>query len=254
MNEQDWLSLSAVGLCRQLAAVVQLRKLFLLGATFLRRVWSFLPVETALAVEATERFATGQDSLQELIESWVEAEYAPVQDVLGSGDSCWCVLDNDDSGADGEDPVLSGVRMAVRNPVWFSSRAAWLALDVVRRHATVGNEDEACLAERRAQFLIYRDIVGDPTEPTRPSPVRVEQVPGLAQLLTAVGRRGQLAALDMLAVADALEEADCREPTLLEHCRQPGPHVRHCWVLELLRNRRAVQVDEWLADPGWCRW
>jgi hypothetical protein len=35
-------------------------------------------------------------------------------------------------------------------------------------------------------------------------------------------------------LADALEESGCQEADLLAHCRGPGPHVRGCWVVDLL--------------------
>jgi hypothetical protein len=45
-------------------------------------------------------------------------------------------------------------------------------------------------------------------------------------------------AFDRLPILDdALEEAGCAEPALLEHCRGPGDHVRGCWVLDLLTGR-----------------
>jgi hypothetical protein len=49
---------------------------------------------------------------------------------------------------------------------------------------------------------------------------------------------------DMPILADALEDAGCRQPALLDHCRlppapvregsEPVGHVRGCWVLDLL--------------------
>jgi hypothetical protein len=42
---------------------------------------------------------------------------------------------------------------------------------------------------------------------------------------------------DMPILADALEEAGCTEPEFLDHCRQPGPHVRGCWVIDLLTGK-----------------
>ena len=39
---------------------------------------------------------------------------------------------------------------------------------------------------------------------------------------------------DMPVLADALEEAGCDDADILAHCRQPGPHVRGCWVADLL--------------------
>lgn len=42
-------------------------------------------------------------------------------------------------------------------------------------------------------------------------------------------------AFDRLPVlADALMDAGCEDETILEHCRSEGPHVRECWVLDLV--------------------
>jgi hypothetical protein len=42
-------------------------------------------------------------------------------------------------------------------------------------------------------------------------------------------------AFDRLPIlADALEEAGCTDADILGHLRRPGPHVRGCWVLDLL--------------------
>lgn len=38
----------------------------------------------------------------------------------------------------------------------------------------------------------------------------------------------------MPTFADALEEAGCDNTDILAHCRQPGEHVRGCWVVDLL--------------------
>jgi hypothetical protein len=38
----------------------------------------------------------------------------------------------------------------------------------------------------------------------------------------------------MLILADALEEAGCDNADILNHCRQPGEHVRGCWVVDLI--------------------
>ncbi len=42
-------------------------------------------------------------------------------------------------------------------------------------------------------------------------------------------------AFDRLPVlADALEKAGCDDPGILAHCRGTGPHVRGCWVLDII--------------------
>jgi hypothetical protein len=38
----------------------------------------------------------------------------------------------------------------------------------------------------------------------------------------------------MPILADALEDAGCSDADILAHCRQPGEHVRGCWVVDLL--------------------
>jgi hypothetical protein len=42
-------------------------------------------------------------------------------------------------------------------------------------------------------------------------------------------------AFDRLPIlADALQDAGCEHPDVLAHCRSDGPHVRGCWVADLL--------------------
>jgi hypothetical protein len=48
---------------------------------------------------------------------------------------------------------------------------------------------------------------------------------------------GHLDPARLAILADALEEADCSEPELLRHLREPGPHVRCCWALDLILNK-----------------
>jgi hypothetical protein len=57
---------------------------------------------------------------------------------------------------------------------------------------------------------------------------------------------------DLPVLGDALEEAGCQDAAVLEHCRGPGPHVRGCWVVDLLLGRGdAVTEEQWLegTDP-----
>lgn len=38
----------------------------------------------------------------------------------------------------------------------------------------------------------------------------------------------------MPILADALQEAGCASANVLDHCHSPGPHVRGCWVVDLV--------------------
>jgi len=35
-------------------------------------------------------------------------------------------------------------------------------------------------------------------------------------------------------LADVLEAAGCADAEIIGHCRDKGPHVRGCWLLDLL--------------------
>jgi hypothetical protein len=48
---------------------------------------------------------------------------------------------------------------------------------------------------------------------------------------------GHLDAARLGILADALEEAGCTSPQLLEHLRQEGPHVPGCWAIDGLTSR-----------------
>jgi hypothetical protein len=39
---------------------------------------------------------------------------------------------------------------------------------------------------------------------------------------------------DLPILHDALLDAGCDNQDILDHCKAPGPHVRACWVLDLL--------------------
>jgi hypothetical protein len=41
----------------------------------------------------------------------------------------------------------------------------------------------------------------------------------------------------MPILADALQDAGCNNDAILNHCREPGEHVRGCWVVDLVLGR-----------------
>jgi hypothetical protein len=42
----------------------------------------------------------------------------------------------------------------------------------------------------------------------------------------------------MPILADALEDAGCDNADILRHCREPGEHVRGCWVVDLILGKK----------------
>jgi hypothetical protein len=94
----------------------------------------------------------------------------------------------------------------------------------------VGDFYAAELGEGRAQCQLLRDLCGNPFRPVMIDPSwRTADVLGLAGGIYADG------AFDRLPIlADALQDAGCNSGPLLDHCRGPGPHVRGCWVVDLV--------------------
>ena len=85
-------------------------------------------------------------------------------------------------------------------------------------------------AERAAQARLLRDLFGNPFQPARLARAwRTPTVVALAQAMYEDRRFD-----DMPLLADALEESGCTEEAILKHCREPGEHVRGCWVVDLV--------------------
>jgi hypothetical protein len=87
--------------------------------------------------------------------------------------------------------------------------------------------------ELRAQAGLLKDIVGNPFQPG------ATKTPGSTGSDSTVVKLAQniydeRAFSRMPILADALEDAGCDNADLLAHCRGPGPHVRGCWVVDLL--------------------
>jgi hypothetical protein len=91
--------------------------------------------------------------------------------------------------------------------------------------------------ERAAQSQLLRDVFGNPFRPVTPDPDWL--TPTVVSLAQAAYDERQLpeGTLDparLSVLADALEDAGCTDAELLGHLRGPGPHIRGCWVLDLL--------------------
>ena len=89
------------------------------------------------------------------------------------------------------------------------------------------------LADQRASALLcplIRDVFGNPFRHVAFDPRwRTADTVGLARGIY------EERAFDRLPLlADALMDAGCDEDQLLAHCRSDGPHVRGCWVVDLV--------------------
>jgi hypothetical protein len=149
-------------------------------------------------------------------------------------------------------PMLRG-RNLIAHP---ASEAAEYSRDVVSRlqqqsktargTTPAAKKRLAIIAEKRYQIGLLHDLFGNPFRPlplAQGENARLKQwrrslawkgatVPNLAQTIYDERQFDRLTIL-----ADALEQAGCTEAEILNHCREPGPHVRGCWVVDLVLNK-----------------
>ena len=192
------------------------RRLRLFAVASCRRIWHlFNDTRSKEAIEIAERFADGQCS---------EEEVGP------------CIEAACDVSVSTETEIKEAMRRAADAAVWcasiYCSDATLYALINVGDAENVLSANEGETPGKRGGSLsdLLRDIFGNPFRPLTLDP---------AWLITKVNALAQAVyddrAFDRLPVlAGALEEAGCDDADILAHCRGPGPHVRGCWVVDLL--------------------
>jgi hypothetical protein len=96
-------------------------------------------------------------------------------------------------------------------------------------------------SERWARAKLLRDLFGPlPFRPVTIDPALLAWNDGLVVRLAQAAYEerhlpeGTLDSGRLAVLADALEEAGCTNADILGHLRGPGPHVRGCWVVDLL--------------------
>jgi hypothetical protein len=122
-------------------------------------------------------------------------------------------------------------RCAVHNltiPVWRTFNESGNLLRAIEESGAVKGQlkDDAT--------AIVRDIFGNPFREVELDP-RWQTTSTLA-MASAMYDSQDFAAMSILA--DALEEAGCDNAEVLAHCRGDGPHVRGCWVVDLLLGKK----------------
>jgi hypothetical protein len=95
---------------------------------------------------------------------------------------------------------------------------------------TVSFDEAAAAAERAAQCDLVRDIFGNPFRQVTADPAWLTST--VVQLAAGIDAERAFDRLPILA--DALQDARCDSAEVLDHCRGPGPHVRGCWVVDLV--------------------
>lgn len=200
MTEAEWLAGRVLKMLRYARSKATMRQRRLWACGFCRINWSQLPDDRLKKlIELIEQYADGRSGGSNLVRAY----------------------------------GLFGV---------VKERAVANALhpDIVKalRAAQASNEDPPGIAfpqlqDSNLQVAVLQDIFGNPFRPVAIGPSWLAwndgTIPKLAQAIY------EERAFDRLPIlADALEEAGCDNADILAHCRQPGPHVRGCWALDLI--------------------
>lgn len=239
MTEQEWLACTYP---KRMLEFVQDRtsdrKLRLFAVACCRRILSILDCEqieeAVILAELAADGAANSDRMRAVLTDVAEAanSFPPAskhyQGMNGVAMALW---------ARPENPLLQmGIRCLANSAAWSADPAATVDVD----DWSSPNDPEYCHVrdvESKDQTDLLRDILGNPFRS-----VKVDQswltwhdgtVPKIAQVI--YDKR----AFDRLpTLVDALEGAGCTDADILNHCRQPGEHVRGCWVMDLILGKQ----------------
>jgi hypothetical protein len=240
MTEAEWLACEdARAMVGYAARPMSERQLKLFACACCRRVEHLLLFETSrTALVTVEEAAEGLIPEVDVGSAGCEAHDTElrIEAVIDGGESDEEVSDTiAQCGADGR-AVLQAARAAaaiadshlVRHslPHVLGSTAAAAAWSTAS-----GTYDPAAgLAEQKDQVRVLRDIFGNPFRPVAFAPEwRTGTAVTLARQMYESRDFGAMAIL-----ADALQDAGCDSDEVLRHCREPGTHVRGCWVCDLV--------------------
>jgi hypothetical protein len=102
--------------------------------------------------------------------------------------------------------------------------------------APVPSAEFAAAAAEQARVMraVVWDVAGNPFRPVEFSPSwRTDTAVVLARQMY---ESRDFSAMPILA--DALQDAGCENEDVLNHCRGDGPHVRGCWVVDLVLGKQ----------------
>jgi hypothetical protein len=204
MNEEEWAKCKdPLSMLAFLAPDPIARKTLLFTAACCYRIWHILPDYGREWVRLVEKVAEGELPPERLSDDWESVEgFLAGNEYEPAGDGpCYAVVS------------IAGCGWEVRNGL-EAGNSAW--------------EEE-----RVHQAALVREIFGNPfAAPPRIDPAWLAWNDGLVKRL-AQGIYEERAFGRMPLLADALLDASCDDEGMLRHCREPGPHSRGCWAVDL---------------------
>ncbi len=241
MTEADWLAeYHPIRMVEYLKEKASDRKLRLFAVACCRRFWGVgKDTRSRQAVEVAERFADGletDENRQTVFEMAGEAVCDPTPAL-----SPWSrQLTEEERAAVAVAYGRSVVGFAMRNaaataiPIAsllrrLTEAAAYEAFDVSDQPAFTAS-DIAEDGERIEQAALLREIFGNPFRPVTIDPAWLT----VDVRMIAKGAYEDRAFDRLPILADALQDAGCENEDILDHLRGNRPHVRGCWVVDLL--------------------
>jgi hypothetical protein len=177
------------------------RELRLFAVACSRRIWSLIDDVGRGAVDAAEEFADARLGSDELRAARLACQGT-------GGQTSWYA--------------------AATNPAIAARNAA--------RSAQAGAVTFITEAEELlALAILLREIFGNPFR--RLSVHQSWQTPDVVELAQAIYYGRAFDRMSELSIE--LEKAGCNDAEVLSHCRAPSPHVRGCWALDFLLDRRS---------------
>src|SRR5262245_45765556 len=202
------------------------RKLRLFAVACSRSVWPLLEEQSRRAVEVAERYADELATCEELHsarEMFRAAESDQIVQIIGGRR-----YRPDLGGASADESAVRAAKTGMRES---ADLAAKKILGGTGRDYTATEFGRILGAEMACRRRLLHEILGPlPFQPISINPSwQTSNVVAIAKTIYDERRF-----VDMPILADALEDAGCDNPDILSHLRGPGPHVRGCWVIDLL--------------------
>jgi len=210
VTEQEWLNCTdPTPMLEFLRGKVSERQLRLFACGCVRRIWHLLRVGPSRnAVEVAEKVADNESSDADLKMAYLlaagEVEDVPHYDATQADPACAVTLEGSWDAA----YCVEHVVMAHLRPDWKESRII---------HA-----------------VLLRDIFNNPFRPVTADPSWL--TPTVVALASQMYESRDFSTMPILA--DALQDAGCDNAEVLAHCRGEGPHVRGCWLIDMLTGRK----------------
>jgi hypothetical protein len=240
MTEVEWLSCAnPEPMLAFIQGKVSERKLRLFAVACCRKAWRLIPeLPFRITVEESERLADGLTSAEAVAAAYTTAWNA-LSRINHTGyarddavtEACWATVYAASTPL--AYPRLGDIASNRYDPSYMAAAAAAHAATAA---ALSGRARPDYLACRKADCTTLRDIVDPRFRPVAIDPVWLQwnwgTVPAIARKVYE-----ERAFDDLPILADALTDAGCDIQEMIDHCRSSGPHVRGCWVVDLLLGR-----------------